>query len=110
MPESSAAAWTTDAGVMAAVAVRRVPSRYAPGGTPARAAALARNKSVRKSFKEVNAFRYSNFIDLLYFSSRKYVVKESRSCCCFLVQPRHVPGQALFSPASQRLSHPDHIL
>ncbi|MPC20276.1 hypothetical protein E2C01_013212 [Portunus trituberculatus] len=79
---------------MAAVAVRRVPSRYAPGGTPARAAALARNKSVRKSFKEVNAFRYSNFIDLLYFSSRKYVVKESRCCCCFLVESRHVtrPG------------------
>ncbi|XP_045111163.1 syntaxin-6-like isoform X2 [Portunus trituberculatus] len=60
---------------MAAVAVRRVPSRYAPGGTPARAAALARNKSVRKSFKEVNAFRYSNFIDLLYFSSRNEVCK-----------------------------------
>ncbi|XP_063875549.1 syntaxin-6-like isoform X2 [Scylla paramamosain] len=60
---------------MAAVAVRRVPSRYAPGGTPARAAALARNKSVRKSFKEVNAFRYSSFIDLLYFASRNEVCK-----------------------------------
>ncbi|KAK8387800.1 hypothetical protein O3P69_020014 [Scylla paramamosain] len=74
----NSAAWTTeplDAGVMAAVAVRRVPSRYAPGGTPARAAALARNKSVRKSFKEVNAFRYSSFIDLLYFASRNEVCK-----------------------------------
>lgn len=62
--------------MMAGVAVRRTPSRYGPGGSAARSAALARNKSVRKSFKEVNAFRYSSFIDLLYFASRKYVLKE----------------------------------
>ncbi|KAG0729062.1 Syntaxin-10 [Chionoecetes opilio] len=57
------------------VALRRTPSRYGPGGTAARSAALARKASVRKSFKEVNAFRYSNFIDLLYFASRNEVCK-----------------------------------
>lgn len=62
-------------GGMAGVAVRRTPSRYGPGGSAARNAALARNKSVRKSFKEVNAFRYSSFVDLLYFSSRNEVCK-----------------------------------
>lgn len=76
-------------GEMAGVAVRRTPSRYGPGGSAARNAALARNKSVRKSFKEVNAFRYSSFIDLLYFSSRKYVLRESLAPAVFtsLVTP-----------------------
>lgn len=81
---------------MAAVAVRRTPSRYGPGGSAARSAALARNKSVRKSFKEVNAFRYSSFIDLLYFSSRKYVLREPLVPAPFMILV--TPGPLLYSP------------
>ncbi|XP_069169103.1 syntaxin-6 isoform X1 [Procambarus clarkii] len=56
------------------MALRRSGSRYGgPAGT--RAAVVARNKSVRKSIKEVNAFRYSSFVDLIYFSSKTEVCK-----------------------------------
>ncbi|XP_071544039.1 syntaxin-6 isoform X1 [Panulirus ornatus] len=55
--------------------LRRSGSRYAAGGAAARSAALARKQSVRKSIKEINAFRYSNFVDLIYFASKNEVCK-----------------------------------
>ncbi|KAK3876329.1 hypothetical protein Pcinc_018868 [Petrolisthes cinctipes] len=53
----------------------RTPSRYGPGGSGARSAVVMRKQSLRKSIKEVNAFRYSNFVDLLYFASKNEVCK-----------------------------------
>lgn len=108
---SGATQGSSSSGGMAGVAVRRTPSRYGPGGSAARNAALARNKSVRKSFKEVNAFRYSSFVDLLYFSSRKYVVRESLAPAALtsLVTPRPPlsrPCRAALSAASSCSSAP----
>ncbi|XP_042229791.1 syntaxin-6-like isoform X1 [Homarus americanus] len=53
--------------------LRRTGSRY--GGAAGNRAAVLRKQSVRKSIKEVNAFRYSSFVDLIYFGSKNEVCK-----------------------------------